>query len=380
MSRSHNAINHHLMHTLNRSLILSSLRKFPSQSRAKLAERTGLTRSTVSKLVDELIDKNFIHEVGLSPSRGGRRGVMLALNPDGGCAIALKIGAPAVHCILTNFIGETLWEKHIALKSTAADTTLRKAESLIDEAMKASGNNPVVGIGVGITGIIGRDGSVKYSAHLDWHDVVFREHWEQQFHVPVNVDNEVSFAALGENHYGSARDDSHFIFIEVGHGVGAGIVIDGRLYQGVNGYAGEIGFMMMGDATPWEDTVNIPAVLERLSSQHLHNFDAVLQGLARGDDVVINTFCHVSQQLGLGIASLVNIFDIPLIIIGGELGKQLAPFLDMIRAEVLRHTIPTRHDFIELRISHLEPDACLMGAVAQVFDDILQEPSWQANI
>ena len=93
MSQNSLSINHGLMHKVNCSLILSSLRKHPSQTRAKLAKHTGLTRSTISNLIDELIEKNFIHEVGYEPSSGGRRGILLELNPEGGSAIAVKINA-----------------------------------------------------------------------------------------------------------------------------------------------------------------------------------------------------------------------------------------------------------------------------------------------
>ncbi|MBZ0294283.1 MAG: ROK family transcriptional regulator [Anaerolineae bacterium] len=395
MTRTHKAVNHQLMHKLNRSLILSSLRKCPAQTRAELAERTGMTRSTVSNLVDELIDKNFIHEVGYSPSRGGRRGKQLELNPSGGCAIALKIGTSAIHCILTNFVGDPLWEKCFTLENSPVEPTLEKAEALIHKALEYNNSQlKLLGIGVGVTGIVGHDGTVQQSVHLGWDNVTFRERWEEKYSVPVSIGNEVSFAALGENYYGSALNDTHFVYIEVGYGVGAGIVIDGKLFRGVNGYAGEVGFMMMNcnAITPWEGSVNIPAVLNHiqrrlqngasssLDSSSQLNFQAVTEALNNGDQMVVDTMISTSQHLGVGIASMVNILDVPLIILGGELGKLFEPYLPIIREQINHYAIRASRNALEVRISTLQPDACLMGAIAQVLDDILQEPSWQANL
>lgn len=394
MTRTHKAVNHQLMHKLNRSLILSNLRKCPTQTRAELAERTGMTRSTVSILVDELIDKNFIHEVGYSPSRGGRRGKQLELNPHGGCAVALKIGTSAIHCILTNFVGDALWEKCIALETTLVDPTLEKAERLIYEALQSNYQQlKLLGIGVGITGIVDHEGTVQQSVHLGWDNITFREQWEEKYGVSVSVGNEVSFAALGENYYGSALNDTHFVYLEVGYGVGAGIVIDGKLFRGVNGYAGEIGFMMMerDEIVPWEAGVNIPALFDHIQQRLQNgessqldtgqlNFQAIVDALENGDPLVIDTLMRIGKRLGVGVASTVNILDIPLVILGGELGKLFAPYLDIIREQINLHTIRANRKALDVRISTLQPDACLMGAIAQVLDDILQEPSWQASL
>ena len=382
------------MHKLNRSLVLSSLRKRPAHTRAELAEITGLTRSTVSNLVDELIDDRLVHEVGYSPSRGGRRGTQLELNPGGGCAIAVKIGKTSIHCILTNFVGDLLWQDCIVQQSAHVQPTLKKAETLIQKAMDHNGNQlQLLGIGVGVSGIVGRDGTVQQSVHLGWENIAFRQQWQEKYGIPVSVDNEVNLAALGESYYGSALNDLHFIYVEVGYGVGAGIVINGKLFRGVNGYAGELGFMMIdcNEIVPWESHVNIPAVVNyvrqelqqgkssALSSNHL-TFQAIMEALENGDSLVAASLMRVGKNIGVGLASIVNALDIPLIILGGELGKRFEPYLGLIQEEINRHIIHANRKALDLRVSTLQPDACLMGAIAQAFDDILQEPSWQSSL
>ena len=115
MNRQRRSADHNWMRNINRSLILSCLRTMPPQSRANLAARTGLTRSTVSSLVDELIQANLVHETGTSPSQGGRPGTMLQLNPDGGCAIGVEITVDSIIVLLTDFIAQPRWQQQIAL-------------------------------------------------------------------------------------------------------------------------------------------------------------------------------------------------------------------------------------------------------------------------
>jgi predicted NBD/HSP70 family sugar kinase len=387
--------NHELMHKINCSLILSSLRKHPRQTRAKLAGRIGLTRSTVSSLADELIEKHFIHEVGYEPSSGGRRGILLELNPNGAAAIAVKINASSVQCALSNLVGEISWHELIPLNSTEPDYVLSIACQLIQTAIDRNHNGPaILGIGVGTTGLVSNEGEVIYSKFLNWEHVDFRKQWESQFGLPVIVDNEVSLAAFGENYYGSATRDSHFIYIEIGYGLGAGIVVDGQLYQGKNGYAGEVGYMVSSQPingeniqpVSWQSLTNIPKLLqtvERYLEMGEHSelcadaltFDTIIEAAQHNDPVATKALIELSRNVGIGIASLINIFDIPTFIIGGELGKQYEPYLHIIQEEIQCNIIRMPPDGIHVRISTLMPDAALMGAVAQVFDDILKEPS-----
>jgi predicted NBD/HSP70 family sugar kinase len=204
----------------------------------------------------------------------------------------------------------------------------------------------------------------------------------------------VSLAAFGENHYGSATNDSHFIYVEIGYGLGAGIVIDGQLYQGKNGYAGEVGYMVSSQPTngenvqpvTWQSITNIPKLLQTVqryleTDEHSElcadalTFDKIIEAAHRNDSVATRSLIELSRNVGIGIASLINTFDIPTYIIGGELGKQYEPYLHIIQETIQCNIIRIPPDGIHIRISTLMPDAALMGAVAQVFDDILKEPS-----
>lgn len=398
MSRKPSAVNHEVMHEINRAIVLSSLRRRPAQTRAKLSKRTGLTRSAITYITDELIQNEMIHEVGFEESTGGRRGILLALNPGGASAIALKINSSAVQCALTNLLGEVLWYDLVPLSTTQVEYVRQVCGQLIESAFeKNRAMCPVAGIGVVVTGAVGADGRVIYSKYMNWKDVDLRTDWERKYGVKVSVDNEVNGATFGENHYGSAIQDRNFIYIEIGHGLGGGIVIDGQLYRGSRGFSGEIGFMtiLRGanganlSTKSWQSLVSISnfmrIVRRRLSegadsvldSESL-TFERLKDALRRGDEVAVFGLREMCIYLGMGIGNLVNIFDITVFIIGGELGKEFGAFLPHLHDEINRHTVIKPPEGIDLRISKLMPDAALMGAVAQVFDDTLREP--QLNV
>ncbi|MCA9892453.1 MAG: ROK family transcriptional regulator [Anaerolineae bacterium] len=400
MNQNSLSINHGLMHKVNCSLILSSLRKHPSQTRAKLAKHTGLTRSTISNLIDELIEKNFIHEVGYEPSSGGRRGILLELNPEGGSAIAVKINASSVQCALSNLVGDILWHKLVPLTSTEVDDVLPIAEQLIREAITINSDQiEILGIAVGVTGLVSDDGVVVYSKNLDWKQVNLRAAWEQCFKLPVTVDNDVSLAAFGENHYGTATKDRHFIYVEIGYGVGAGIILDGQLYRGSTGHAGEVGYIVFNlvdadgnvQSTTWEELTNIPRLKKMVAElidqgmptqlQHQSlTFNNIIQAAHAGDLVAVEAMQQLTRNVGIGLANLVNIFDISTFVLGGELGTQYESYLDTINDSLRSHLISIPPDGVTVRISNLNPDAVLMGAIAQVFDEILREPSLNVNL
>ncbi len=358
-------------------------------------KHTGLTGSAITYITDKLIQNEMIHEVGFEESTGGRRGILLELNPDGASAIALKINASAVQCALTDLLGQVLWYDLVPLSTTQVDYGLDICEQLIDSAFEKNwGIRPVVGIGVVITGVIGVSGRVIYSKYMNWQDVDLRTDWEQMFGVKVSVDNEVNGATFGENYYGSAIQDRNFIYIEIGHGLGGSIVIDGQLYRGSRGFAGEIGFMTILcdfndenlSAKSWQSLVNktnyMSTVRRRISEgadskldNHSLTFERLINALHYGDEVATYGMREMCKYLGIGIANLVNIFDITVFIIGGELGKEFGAFLSHLHGEIDRHTVIKPPNGIDLRISTLMPDATLMGAVAQVFNDTLCKPA-----
>jgi predicted NBD/HSP70 family sugar kinase len=356
---SRQSADHSLMRTINRSLILSQLRTSAPLSRADLAARIGLTRSTVSSQVDELIAANLVHETGTGPSHGGRPGTLLELNPAGGCAVGIELTSESILVLLTDFVAQPRWQREIALTDHDPDAVLAQTEALIDEALAynaATENTRPLGIGLGTAGLVNAADGVLRSAYnlgLGWRDIPFKTLWERRFRLPVHVGNEATIAALGEHYFGAAAGYRDFIYLQAStSALGAGIFIDGKLYQGMGGYAGEVGHIVIDPAGA------------RCTCGKRGCWEAVLRAASSSDRIAV---------LATGIAGLVNIFNPPLVVLGGPLGRSMQPALGTLREQVATQVTMPTDSLPEIAVSTMTSNACAMGAVALVLDDILRE-------
>lgn len=385
------------MQQTNRAVLLDIVRKQSPTTRARLSDLTGLTRSAISNLVDELIDSDMIREAGQEKSGIGRPGNLLELNPAGGSVIAVKFNASSAQCALVNLAGGIVWHDLAPLSDTSQAHVLATCQQLIDTAMERNDYaRSLLGIGIAAPGLINHNGDIIYSKFMNWRDASFRAAWEAEYGVPVSVDNLTKLAALGESRFGSAIAESHFIYIEIGYGVGAGIVINHQIYQGKNGMAGEVGYMQSyaheksGAPTHWEELVNIPSFLRAarrliesgrqtsLTGADL-SFGALTDTLRKDDPVACQALRELCRHLGMGLASLANSFDIPVFILGGELGIEYEACLQQLLRDTEQFLVPQAPGGVDIRISRMQPDASLMGAAARVFDTVLIEPSLPVN-
>lgn len=374
--------NHNLIRRINRSLILHQLRTAAPQSRATLAERTGLTRSTVSSLADELIAANLIHETGVGPSRGGRRGTLLALNPQGGCAIGVEMTEDAVLVMLTDFVAQPRWQQGFTLKTTDPDAVIERTEALITEALRYNADHDAMrplGIGLGIVGLVdAAAGVLKKATNLGWEGIPFRQRWEERFHLPVYIGNEASIATLGENYFGAAQGYSDFVYLKIArNAIGGGVFVNGALYHGTDGYAGEVGHMVIELGGPrctcgrygcWEAVLREALVFAA-------NVVTLVEDAQQGDNEAQQVLERVIEVIAVGVANLINIFNPQMVVLGGEVGQLLAPMLPEIRRQVAPRTIIPEAQSVELVTSQITTNACALGAVALVLDDILGEPN-----
>jgi predicted NBD/HSP70 family sugar kinase len=357
---SKQSADHNLMRTINRSLILSRLRTSSPLSRADLASSVGLTRSTVSSLVEDLIAANLVRETGIGPSHGGRPGTLMALNPAGGCAIGAEITGDSILVLLTDFVAQVRWQREIVLGDPDPDVVIAQAETLIEEALQfnaGTDHTTPLGIGLGIAGLVNAaEGVLRGAANLGWHDIPLKAMWEQRFRLPVYVGNEASIAALGEHYFGAAAGQRDFIYLQASaSALGAGIFIDGRLYQGMGGYAGEVGHMMIDPAGA------------RCTCGRRGCWEAVWRASSTAESRI--------DVLAAGIANLVHIFNPSLIVLGGPLGRAMESHLPALRKRVAGQVALPADSMARIEISQIPSNACAMGAVALVLDEILREPS-----
>lgn len=388
---------------VNRSLVLNTLRLHAPTSRAQVASITGLTRGTVSNIVNVLIEDGLVFEDKLQDSKIGRPSILLGLRPDGGAVIGVEIGVDFISVLLTNFVAETLWEIRTQTTLSQSQTDIiNQTEKYIDQALSIAKEHELrpLGIGVGLPGLVNvRQGNLIMAPNLHWTNLPLRLIWNQRFHLPVYIDNEANLSALGEYYFGIARNVDNFIYLTSDIGLGGGIMIDGRLFRGGHGYGGEIGHIQRnplgeqcgcGRIGCWETQVGPRAVLSRVKKEfETHNdqslldacsgnldnltFDVVVKFALNGDVICLQAIEEVAVNLGVGIADLVNIFNPDLIVIGGAFISAKDIMHSIIEKTIFSNALQPSTDNLQIKFSERSTEACVLGAVAVVLDDILRE-------
>lgn len=393
-----------LIRKLNTAVLLDALRRFAPLSRAELAARTGLNRSTVSIIVTSLIEEGLIQETDLQSSKVGRPGMLLELNPKGGFAIGIELGVDFISIILTDFIARVQWREQVCSDPNEDQITILDcAATLTQHALDyglSQGLRPL-GIGMGVPGLVDlRQGKLIFAPNLHWNNVPLRLIWSQRFNLPTFIENEANAAALGEYYFGAAQGVDSFIYLSAGIGLGAGIVLDGKLFRGSNGYASEVGHMTVdpngelcgcGKRGCWETQVGPRAVLRRVRKTlesgvpsalcdlvegdlERISFESVVQAASQGDSVALRALQEVGERLGIGVANLVNVFNPELIVLGGALNLASTILLPIVERLIRENALTPACENVRVAASAHGIDACLMGAVALVLDDILREP------
>ena len=240
---------------VNRQRLLEAIRRLGPISRAELAKRTRLSPPTVSALVEELVaEVGLLREVGIGASSGGRPPILLEFNAEYGCLIGVDIGSRTTRFALADLQGHVL---HRRQERTCADSCAATVNQVLDGIEQTVGEagrslEKLFAIGIGAPGMTDvQTGRVISAVNLPgWTDVPLRELVESRFRAPAQVDNDANMAALGERWQGVAHHANDFVFIALGAGVGAGVVIGGRLHRGHHWYAGEIGRMTL-DYREW---------------------------------------------------------------------------------------------------------------------------------
>jgi glucokinase-like ROK family protein len=381
-------VDQRLARKYNSATILDHLRLHAPVSRAGLAEYTGLTRSTVSRIIDQLQAENLVHEIGAQQDRVGRPGTLIELNPSGGTAVGVEIGVYFVSVILTNFVAQILWRENVSLPDESdVRSYLREAEKLIYAALqvaKADGLQ-ALGIGVGVWGLVDiQKGEVRFAPNLKWRDVPLKKLWEGRFGMTVFVENDANAAAMGEYYLGAAKNVDDFIYVNTGIGLGGGIISAGKLFRGWNGYAGEIGHMtidpdgepcMCGKRGCWETLVGSRVAVQNYKTRTGReiSFEALVQLLRANDPISIEIISKMALALGIGIGSLANIFYPRCIVVGGALNQISDMILPIARDTFAKNSLFQPQQDIKIIPSALGSDSCVLGCVALVLDEVIRQ-------
>lgn len=373
----------------NRAQILNRLRVQGAASRADLARQTGLTRSTISRIIDDLMEEKLVHEISENQNSFGRPGTLLALNPSGGSAIGMEIGVHFISIMLTDFASSPLWNDRIEINdSIDSDIYISKAEALITKAISISEQKKlsVKGIGVAIWGMVNyQTHSIHFAPNLSWRDISLESRWGKLFNVPVIIENDANAAALGEYYFGNGQGIDDFIYLSMDIGVGSGIMSKGRLFRGVSGYAGEIGHVTInqkgtlcncGKRGCLETEIGRHIIIERyrkLTSLENIPLEHIIERGQAGDPIARKIFDDAGVSIGLGICSAINLLNPGAIIFGWSLGEAYNLFLPAVQRTLREKCSPGFYENLQLKPSRMGSNDAVYGSIALVLDEIIRE-------
>jgi glucokinase len=354
------AINARLVH---RQRIFDVVRRFGPISRAELAKRTRLSPPTVSAVVEDLVGGvHLLQEVGVGVANRGRPPMMLSTNAEFGFLTGVDIGSQTLRVALADLEGRVLARHREKTEADSREGVLQQIERGIERVFTDAGRDikKLFAIGVGAPGMTNvNEGRVIEAAHLrGWVDVPLRDRLQGRFNAPVRVDNDANMAALGERWQGSARDIDDFVFIAIGAGVGAGVMVGGHLHRGHHWYAGEISRMNL-DHRDWQVDFGQSGYLERRVGAGPEGWKAVFDAAARGDAGATSAIDELAIYLGTAVGNITTVLDPAMVVFGGGLSHAGPSLIEPVRRVVAR-IVP---NVPAIKISALGDDAQLMGAL-----------------
>ncbi len=401
---------------MNRNLVLNVLRT-GAASRAEVVRQTGLSPATVSLIVSELVESGLVNEVGQGKSSGGRPPVVLRLDDERNNVVGVKLMRQGISVAVTDLRSEVLYSELAPLtlgrsrrreaagsqggfdgQTVGPGPVLESVSVAIERSVARAGLglDQVVGVGIGLAGLVQPGtGVCRYSPPFGWENVAVAAPISDRLRRPVLVDNDVNTLTVAEQWFGRGQGVDNFIVVTVGEGVGAGIVVDGKLYRGAGGAAGEIGHIPLADqpapcrcgnsgcleALSSDDAVRryVAEALERGEQSALAGKDDLSMAALRhaaeaGDRVAIEALEKAGRMLGLGIAGLVNTLDPRLVILSGE-GTQAGSLRSDAALAVMRQRsfagIGRKVDFV---VDSTDDVAWARGAACIVLGELFSPP------
>lgn len=365
--------------TINTRKVLNCIVESQATTRASISKKLNLSKPTVSTIVKELLDDGWIYETGSGDASagGGRKPVQLAFNAKRSFIIGIDIGGTSVTLGITDLNGtvcayrEFPTDQH--LHHHFFDEIKRSTESMKDQ-LKIE-DSQILGLGIGVPGITNvEEGVVIEAPALSWKRFPVREKLQRLFDFPVYVDNDVNSVVLGEHWKGTAKDRSNLIYITIGTGIGSGIILNGNLYRGSNYSAGEIGYLVTDreharEFKPvfegygyLESVAGGSSISRELSSRLGKSVTAkeAFQLYQQCDDDAVNVIDLALENLGIGLANYVSLFDPEVIILGGGVSKSFQLISEQLIGVMKRYT-PQDCDIVQTTLGE---EAGIIGAAA----------------
>lgn len=383
-----------LMKSLNRSIILNTIREKGPISRAEIAKMTKLTPPTVSNIVKELLETQLVIESNQGVSRGGRKPTMLVINARNFYLIGLDVGPSDIRIIMTDLNANIVEELETDIPSDVTnDGLIHLMKTSVYSLLKKRpmDQEHMIGIGVGMHGMVDVEKGVSlFAPNLHLRDIPIKAALEQEFKMLVKVENDARAMALGEAWFGNGNGAESVVCVNVGRGIGAGIIINGKLFHGEHFLGGEIGHMTIdidgppcscGNSGCLQAIAAGPVISEKAARAIAMGRESLLSDLVQGDLNQINgekvyqaakagdelskeILTETGRFLGVGLTNLIHTLDPDRIVVGGGVSNSGEFILDPIKKTIEQRALTSSAKKTDIVLSKLGEHATAIGAVS----------------
>jgi glucokinase len=375
------------MHSVNRSAILDYIRRYGPTSRPSIARELHFSLPTVMRIIDELMAEDLTIPTGETEYSGGRRRPLLEINSKANVIIGIDLGGTAIYGAATDLCGSVLVESRLENLPAPAEAAYARLTRLIDELIHHPdiAGRKVLGLAVGTQGLTShQEGVVLRDPIQNWIDYPLEHKLHQDFGVPVVIDNDVYLAALGELWFGVDQNARNMVFITIGNGIGAGMIIDGALYRSSNYLAGEIGYILPGihylgtRRGPFgilESQASLPAIAERaqallqaghFSPQPVNTTpEGIFKAMLDQQPWAVQIIDEMVDYLAIAVANTCALMDPDLIVLRSGLDL----YTDLLIEPILRRiegVVPIKPRLVASKLGY---KATALGAIVEVLYD-----------
>lgn len=389
------------LHKVNKKLILNLIKSHGEISRSQVSSITKLTPPTVTKIIEELVtEDNLVEYSGIGNSSGGRPPVVVRYNGNKNFIIGIDLGATFIRGALMDLNANFVSEIQIPTElNNGLDDIIDRLVSMIDRFVKRNtAGSKIWGVGIGVAGLVERSTKkIAVSPVFGWENLDLMKRLKERITLPVFIENSTRLMALGELNFGEHSTVSNFAIINVGYGIAAGLVLEGRLIKGEFGYAGEFGHITVDTHTDVVCSCGKKGCLEAMASgkriadlgiAHYHEKEGAFirsmtennpalvtakllgQAYKKGDVLARKIYNQTTEYLAQAIGSLANLLNVAEVYIGGGVSLNGAFYLDLINEKVKKYLLPPNIN-IKILPSTFGEQATTIGAACMVLERIL---------
>lgn len=387
----------------NLLLVLNHIREHGPISRGAIAEKIGLSRVTVGTIVDELEKRGIVHEGNKlnAATQGGRRATTICFNADAGYIIGVDIDRSRLTLLLTNLAGEPVDEWSATFKiSDGVEKSLKFVAEQLEALLERNSVTweQVVGIGLATPGPLNPQlRKVLSSSQVElsstqmpgWEDkdILDRLIHELKKTIPIYLDKDANMGALGEYRYGVGRGIANLAYVKISIGIGAGLIIDGHLYHGTSGAAGEFGHIVAKEESKdkcacgkygcLETIVAVPAIAKAACKDDISQ---VLYEAQNGNEACAAALKHAGKQLGIALGTLINLLNPEMIVLDGTMLRKNELFFQSVYEYAQKTSLHATWHPTRIVYSQLDGKSIALGAVANVIDHVFRMPYTGNNV